>query len=497
VSGDPVAPPRPPAEPRVESLAEPAARRHASVEALREHETRLRDTFEAAPVGLGHLSPAGEWLCANPALCGLLGHAEGELVGRRLADVTHPDDRAVVLEAFVRLVGGDADRVRRTARLVRADGAVVAATLAMTLVRAPAPDPLTPGTPFYAVVAVDAADGDEDAAGGAGAAPVAAAAPAAAGPSADGPDAAAAARLRAWVAQSTLAIAVFAPDGRLLEVNPAFTTLYGVTVAELPADYRVTDDPQLAALGVDHLVRRAFAGEAIAMPPLRYDAARTTAGHGRAVWARAHFFPVRDARGVLTEVVQVQEDAAAELEAEEALRVSERRYRLATEAMAGYVYDADLATGRVARTPGFADVVGYWPDEVDATVDWWRAQLHPDDAARVGPELAAGLADPTCAGFTGEYRVRHRDGRWVWVHDRQRFVRDAAGRVTRIVGGASDVTARRAAEAAAAESERRYRELFAGSPVPMMVYDRETLRYLAVNDAAVRRYGYTPDEFRR
>jgi two-component system cell cycle sensor histidine kinase/response regulator CckA len=44
-------------------------------------------------------------------------------------------------------------------------------------------------------------------------------------------------------------------------------------------------------------------------------------------------------------------------------------------------------------------------------------------------------------------------------------------------------------------SEERYRMLFEASPLPMWVYDAETLRYLAVNDAAVRHYGYTRQEF--
>jgi two-component system, cell cycle sensor histidine kinase and response regulator CckA len=44
-------------------------------------------------------------------------------------------------------------------------------------------------------------------------------------------------------------------------------------------------------------------------------------------------------------------------------------------------------------------------------------------------------------------------------------------------------------------SEERYRLLFEASPLPMWVYDAETLRFLAVNEAAVRHYGYTRSEF--
>ena len=56
--------------------------------------------------------------------------------------------------------------------------------------------------------------------------------------------------------------------------------------------------------------------------------------------------------------------------------------------------------------------------------------------------------------------------------------------------------ARRTAAAIEIErSEQRYRMLFEASPMPMWVYDAETLAFLAVNDAAVRHYGYSRDEF--
>jgi len=44
-------------------------------------------------------------------------------------------------------------------------------------------------------------------------------------------------------------------------------------------------------------------------------------------------------------------------------------------------------------------------------------------------------------------------------------------------------------------SEDQYRLLFEGNPNPMWVYDEETLRFLAVNEAAVRVYGYSREEF--
>ena len=75
------------------------------------------------------------------------------------------------------------------------------------------------------------------------------------------------------------------------------------------------------------------------------------------------------------------------------------------------------------------------------------------------------------------------------------FVRDGDGAPIGVVYVGSDYTGRRRAEEAIKESEHRYRTLFDLNPLPMWVYDFETLRFIAVNDEAVKHYGWSRDEF--
>ncbi|MBI3517699.1 MAG: PAS domain S-box protein [Proteobacteria bacterium] len=101
--------------------------------------------------------------------------------------------------------------------------------------------------------------------------------------------------------------------------------------------------------------------------------------------------------------------------------------------------------------------------------------------------------------FIAERLIRHRnptgpveqplaDGRWLLVRKR----RMSNGWIASL---RIDITALKAAQRALEESERSFQYLFESSPLPKWVFDLETLRFLAVNDAAIGVYGYSREEF--
>ncbi|HKZ80910.1 MAG TPA: PAS domain S-box protein [Pyrinomonadaceae bacterium] len=94
-----------------------------------------------------------------------------------------------------------------------------------------------------------------------------------------------------------------------------------------------------------------------------------------------------------------------------------------------------------------------------------------------------------------ELSVRDAMGRARWLEIVTTHIIDRLGVTIGVRGVARDITDRKRMEVRLRDSEERYRLLFESTPQPIWVYDEATLNILAVNEATIRTYGYTEDEF--
>jgi two-component system, cell cycle sensor histidine kinase and response regulator CckA len=94
-----------------------------------------------------------------------------------------------------------------------------------------------------------------------------------------------------------------------------------------------------------------------------------------------------------------------------------------------------------------------------------------------------------------EFVNRRRDGQLVPVESSVSPVLDSRGRPIGFISLQHDLTERKRSEERLGISEEKYRLLFDSNPLPMWVFDNETLAFLAVNQAACGHYGYSLDEF--
>ncbi|HUE81337.1 MAG TPA: PAS domain S-box protein [Pyrinomonadaceae bacterium] len=98
--------------------------------------------------------------------------------------------------------------------------------------------------------------------------------------------------------------------------------------------------------------------------------------------------------------------------------------------------------------------------------------------------------------FRHQFLTKHAKGGERWLEIVMFPIRDRLNETTvGLRGVARDITERKRFELALLDSEERYRLLFESIPQPIWVYDEETLRFLAVNQAATQAYGYSREEF--
>jgi PAS domain S-box-containing protein len=205
------------------------------------------------------------------------------------------------------------------------------------------------------------------------------------------------------------------------------------------------------------------------------------------VRARSIPFEGRTAR------VTALRDVTDELAAQEALRTSEKKFRDIVNLSPVAIWQSTLDGHIFMSNDALARMLGY--DEASEVVGLSGPRdlfFDPSERERlVARHAETGRMDDV------EMRFKRRDGRPFWVRASAQLVRDADEKPLHFESFAVDVSASRAAEEALKDSEERYRLLFEGNPVPLLLYDLETLRYLDANAAAVQQYGYSREELLR
>ena len=249
-------------------------------------------------------------------------------------------------------------------------------------------------------------------------------------------------RYRAAVTRAAVPVMLHAEDGEVLAVSDGLVAATGYGRAELCRfeDWLALAYRERAQDIAERVALRFKIG--LGIPGIELTV-HTRDGPRTWIWTAPAPEPLSDGRRCF---FAIGSDVTERNAAEAALRVSEERYRLAAAAVDGVVYDWDLATDRVDRSPQAARLLGLPLEEMRPASGWWADRVHPEDLARLEPQ-AQELLTGRRRHFLSEYRIRHADGHWLHVVDHAFVVRDAGGNPIRVVGVTMDVSARRHAEA--------------------------------------------------
>jgi len=196
--------------------------------------------------------------------------------------------------------------------------------------------------------------------------------------------------------------------------------------------------------------------------------------------------PIRGDKGNIIGVVLTFKDISERKRAEEALRVRESAIASSINSIAF----ADLEGNLIYVNPSFLELWGYDDDKEilgNSTLLFWQLE---DKAA----EVIEALRDK--GSWIGELVATRKDHSLFDVQLSANMVMDEGDKPICVMASFMAISERKQVEKSLTESETKYRMLFSNIADPVVIFDKETHRFLDCNQSALERYGYTLDELR-
>ncbi len=185
-------------------------------------------------------------------------------------------------------------------------------------------------------------------------------------------------------------------------------------------------------------------------------------------------------------------ELASRKQIEEALQLSEERFRIAASCATDLIYEWDIFNGRLEWFGNIDEQLGYLPGEFPRTLAAWEKIVHPDDLERV----MAAVEQHLQAGkpYSEEYRVQRKDGIYIYWAERGTALRDEKGNSYKWIGAVSNITDRKLSEAVLRSSEERFRQLAENIQEFFWISNPEFSQIIYVSPAYERIWGHPPEE---
>lgn len=473
--------------------------------------------FDLPFIGMAITSPSTKhWLRFNNRLCEILGYTRKQLEQKTWVELTHPEDIAVDVAEFERVMRDESDGYSIEKRFVRPDGSVIDAVIDVHAVRK-----ADHSIDVFVSTIQDITERKQ-----------------------------AERRLRE---QRNLYAALSATNEAMMRLHDRgqlFQRVCEVAVERAGLEFAwvgLVDPAQtcitpIARHGEDHgYIDSIRVGTDPALPEGRGPAGRLIASGQHqivndidadptlALWKKATHhaklsalavFPVREDGAIVAtlhlysrnsgyfsaEIVQLLDEMVANLsfaldklnnEAQRARAVTElqrveSRLQFALQGGEHGVWEWNAQNNEVYFSPGWKAMLGYTDAEIGSSYYEWESRVHPDDLASALKALQR-FSNGETANYIAEYRLRCKDGSHKWILDRGKAItRTADGKPLQAIGTHTDISEERRIREQLSESEAKFKGLVEQSMIGIYMVDNQHMLY--ANPRTEEIFGYASGE---
>jgi PAS domain S-box-containing protein len=431
---------------------------------VRLNEKRLRGFFEQTLIGMAVTSLEKGVLQINDKLCEMWGYSREELMQMDWTQITHSDDLEATVKQFNRLVSGEIANYTLEKRFIRKDGSVIYTTIAVSGLL---DEQDNINTIVFMVQDISQRKATEQA-------------------------------LKDSEERFSLAMQG-ANDGlwdwNLLDntvyLSPRWKSMLGYEEDELKGNLEVwqsllhPDDVESSLQTITQYLERKTPSLELTL--------RMRHKQGHYVWILSRGFAKWDDEGNPTRAVGTHVDISERKDLEESLRKSEERFSLAMQGANDGLWDWDIANNTLYLSPRWKSMLGYEEDELKGNLEVWQSLLHPDDYEATVSTFNQYL-EGKIPNLEYTFRMRHKEGHYVWILSRGTAARDENGTPIRAVGTHVDITERKTFEQELLVSQTRLAEAQRVAGLGNWEWNIK-LGLLVWSDEIYHIFGFEPQEF--
>ncbi|SFL09058.1 PAS domain S-box-containing protein/diguanylate cyclase (GGDEF) domain-containing protein [Paenibacillus sp. 1_12] len=363
------------------------------------------NAFKYAPIGIALVDLDGKWLKVNPSLCKLLGYTEQEFEARSFQDITNPEDLQIDLNYVQSMLAGKMTSYQIEKRYIHKQGHVVWTLLSVSLVHH------QDGTPKYFISQIvdiskiklaekeisDLNDKNKN-------------------------------------ILDNISDAFYSLDEewRFVYMNKEAEKHLGKKNEELKGKLLWQEVPKLDKTVYGSYFRNSLNQKT----KVQFEEYMPASEESDEKWIETHIYPTKEGLSVYFHDVTMRKLT------EEKLKGSEAWFRMLAD------YSTDMITRYTPKgkctyaSPVCRTLLGFQPEELIGS--WGDSLLHPDDSPRISSIYKDIVSSQQINTFS--FRVRKKDGSYIWFETTCQTILDKRGRISEIIAVSRDITERKVSE---------------------------------------------------